>query len=72
MPPRITSMHAEAQDAFEHTLESTGALTFVNDSSGSAAPSAPYNAVAERQLTCSFLILSPTLQEVRHDTSTYA
>jgi hypothetical protein len=61
MPPRMTSMHAEAQDAFEHTLESAGALTFVNDASGSAAPPAPSNAVAERQLACSFLTLSPTL-----------
>jgi hypothetical protein len=54
MHPRITSLHAEAHDAFEHTLESAGALTFVNDSSGSAAPPAPYNAVAERKLACPF------------------
>jgi hypothetical protein len=64
-------MHAEAQDAFEHTLDSAGALTFVNDSSGSAAPPAPYNAVAERKLACSSLTLSAILQEVLHDTSTY-
>jgi hypothetical protein len=61
MPPRITSLPAEAPDAFEHTLDSAGALAFVNDSSGSAAPPAPYNAVAERKLACSFPTLSPTL-----------
>jgi hypothetical protein len=71
MPPRLTRMHAEAQDAFEPTLESAGALTFVNDASGSAAPPAPYHAVAARQLACVFLTLSPTLQEVRQDTSPY-
>jgi hypothetical protein len=55
MLPRITSMQAEAQEAFEHTLESAGALTFVNEYSGSAALPAPYNAFAERKLACPFL-----------------
>jgi hypothetical protein len=67
---RITSIQAPAQDACEHTLESAGVLTFANDSSGSAAPPAPYNAVAERKLACPFSPLSHTLQEVTHDAST--
>jgi hypothetical protein len=67
MPPRMTSMHAEAPDAFEHTLDSAGALTFVNDSSGAAAPPAPYHAVAQRQLACSFLSLAyPSGGETGH------
>jgi hypothetical protein len=57
MLPQITSLQAEAHDAFEHTLESAGALTFVNEYSGSAAPPAPYNAFAERKLECPFLTL---------------
>jgi hypothetical protein len=57
MLPQITSLQAEAHDAFEHTLESAGALTFVNEYSGSAAPPAPYNAFAERKLACPFLTL---------------
>jgi hypothetical protein len=47
-------MHAEARDAFEHIFESAGALAFINEYSGSAASPAPYNAFAERQLTCPF------------------
>jgi hypothetical protein len=57
MRPRSTRMHAEAQDACEQTLESAGALTFANDSSGAAALPAPDHAVAERQLACPFLTL---------------
>jgi hypothetical protein len=68
---RITSIHAQAQDACEHTLESVGALEFVNDSSGSAAPPAPYNAVAELKHACRFHTFSRTLQEVTSDASTY-
>jgi hypothetical protein len=58
MPPRSTSLHAQAQDACEHTLDSAGALEFVNDSSGSAALPAPYNAVAERKHACPFYTFS--------------
>jgi hypothetical protein len=50
-------MQAEAQDAFSHTLESAGALTFGNAYSGAAALPAPSNAFAERQLACPFLTL---------------
>jgi hypothetical protein len=70
MPPRITNLHADAHEACQHTLEAAGALRFVNDSSGSAAPPAPFHAVAQRQLACPSLTLGPTLQEVRQDTST--
>ena len=70
MHPRMTSMHAEAQDACEHTRESAGVLTFVNDPSGSAAPPAPDHAVAARQLACPFQTRSHTLPEVTPDTST--
>ncbi len=70
MLPRMTSMQAEAQDAFSHTLASVGALTFVNAYSGSAAPPAPSNAFVERQLACPFLPLEHTPQEVTHDVST--
>jgi hypothetical protein len=52
MHPRITSMHAEAREAFEHILESAGALAFVNEYSESAASPALYNAFAERQQAC--------------------
>jgi hypothetical protein len=71
MHPRMTSIQAQAHDACEHTLESAGALEFVNDSSGSAAPPAPSNAVAERKHACPFYTGSHTLQEVTHDASTY-
>ena len=52
MHPRMTHMHAEAHDAFEHIFASAGALAFVNAYSGSAALPAPYHAFAERQLAC--------------------
>jgi hypothetical protein len=71
MHPQSTSIHAQARDACEHTLDSTGALAFVNDSSGSAAPPAPYHAVAERKQACRFAPLQHTVQEVTRDTSTY-
>jgi hypothetical protein len=45
-------MQAIAYDAHEHIFASAGALAFVNESSGSAAPPASYNAFAERQLAC--------------------
>jgi hypothetical protein len=61
MHPRSTSLQALAHDACQHTLKSAGVLTFANDSSGSAAPPAPYNAVAERQLACPFSPPSHTL-----------
>ena len=54
-------MHAVARDAHEHIFASAGALAFVNEYSGSAAPPAPYNAFAERQLACPFSPLSHTL-----------
>jgi hypothetical protein len=54
MHPRMTNMQAEACDAFEHIFASAGALAFVNDSSGSAVPPAPSNAVAERKRACPF------------------
>jgi hypothetical protein len=60
MHPQRTSIHAQARDACEHTLDSAGALAFVNDSSGSAAPPAPYHASAARQLACPFSPLSHT------------
>jgi hypothetical protein len=45
-------MQAEARDAFEHIFDSAGALAFVNEYSESAAPSALYNAFAERKQAC--------------------
>jgi hypothetical protein len=48
----MTNMQSVARDAHEHIFASTGALAFVNEYSGSAAPPAPYNAFAERQLAC--------------------
>ena len=71
MHPQRTSIQAEAPDAFEHTLDSAGALAFVNEYSGSAAPPAPYNAVAERKHACRFSPLEPSIQEVTRDASTY-
>jgi hypothetical protein len=47
-------MQAVARDAHEYIFASAGALAFVNEYSGSAASSAPYNAFAERQLACPF------------------
>jgi hypothetical protein len=54
MHPQRTSIQAEAPDAFEHTLDSAGALAFVNEYSGPAALPAPYNAFAERKQACPF------------------
>jgi hypothetical protein len=54
MHPRMTTMQAEARDAFEHIFASAGALAFGNEYSGSAALPAPYHAFAERQLACPF------------------
>jgi hypothetical protein len=54
MHPRMTNIHCIAREAHEHIFASTGALAFVNEYSGSAAPPAPYNAFAERQLACPF------------------
>jgi hypothetical protein len=53
-------MQAQARDAFAHILDSAGALAFVNEHSGSAAPPAPSHACAERQRACPFSALSPT------------
>jgi len=54
MHPQRTSIQAEAPDAFEHTLDAAGALAFVNEYSGSAAPPAPYNVFAERKHACPY------------------
>ena len=61
MHPRMTNLHAEAYDAFSHILDSAGALVFVNEYSGSAAASAPYNAFAEHKLACPLAQLYHTL-----------
>ena len=45
-------MHAKARDAYEHILDSAGALAFVNEHSGAAASPAPYHAFAERPQAC--------------------
>jgi hypothetical protein len=47
-------MHAEARDAFEHSLDSAGALAFVNEYAESAVSPALYNAFAARQQACPF------------------
>ena len=47
-------MHASARDAFEHILDSAGALAFVNEYAESAASPALYNAFAERKPACPF------------------
>src|SRR5712691_2240812 len=52
MHPQMTNIQASAQDAFSHIFASAGALVFVNEYSGSAAPPAPYNAFAEHKLAC--------------------
>jgi hypothetical protein len=52
MHPRMTHRHAEAQDAFEHSFASAGALAFVNEYAESAAPPALYHACAERKQAC--------------------
>ena len=49
MPLRMTNMHAEARDAYEHIFASAGARAFVNEYSESAALPALYNAFAERK-----------------------
>jgi hypothetical protein len=61
MHPWMTNMQSVARDAHEPIFASTGALTFANEHSGSAAPPAPYNAFAERQLACPLLLLEPPL-----------
>jgi len=61
MHPRMTNIQAVACDAHEHIFASAGVLAFVNEYSGSAAPSAPYNAFAARQCACPFSPLSHTL-----------
>jgi hypothetical protein len=63
MHPQITNIQAPAYDAHEHIFESAGALVFVNESSGSAAPPAPYNAFAEHKLACPLTPLYHTLGE---------
>ena len=52
MHPQRTSIQAKAHDAFEHTLDPAGVLVCNNEHSGSAAPTAPSHAFAERQLAC--------------------
>jgi len=54
MRPRMTNMQAVAHDAHEHIFASTGALTFVDEYSGSAASPALSNAFVERQLAYPF------------------
>ena len=49
---RMTTMPAEAHDAFEHIFASVGALAFVNAYAESAAPPALSHAVAERKPAC--------------------
>jgi hypothetical protein len=61
MHPQMTNIQASAQDAFEHIFASAGALVFVNEYSGSAAASAPYNAFAEHKLACPLVQLYHTL-----------
>ena len=63
MHPQMTNIQASAQDAFEHIFASAGALVFVNEYSGSAAPPAPYNAFAEHKLACPLTPLYHTLGE---------
>jgi len=48
----MTNIHCIAREAHQHIFASASALAFVNESSGSAAPPAPYNAFAERQFAC--------------------
>jgi hypothetical protein len=61
MHPQRTNIHCIAHEAHEHIFASAGALAFANEHSGSAAPPAPYNAFAERQLACPLLLLEPPL-----------
>ena len=46
----MTNIQCLAREAHEHIFASASALAFVNEYSGSAAPPAPYNAFAERQV----------------------
>jgi len=64
------SIHAHARAAGSQTLDSAGALAFVNDASGAAAPPAPDPAVAERQPAWPFAPLTHPVQEVTRDPST--
>jgi hypothetical protein len=52
MPLRMTNMHAEARDTYEHIFASAGARAFVNAYSESAALPALYHAFAERTQAC--------------------
>jgi hypothetical protein len=52
MHPRMTSMHAEARDAFTPSLASAGARAVVHASAELAASPALSHAVAERQQAC--------------------
>jgi len=54
-------MQAEARDAFEHILDSAGALAFLNEYSEVAASPALYNAFAERKQACPLAPLYHTL-----------
>ena len=54
-------MHAEARDAYEHSLDSAGARAFVNDSSESAALPALSQTFAARTQACPCGQLSYTL-----------
>lgn len=61
MHPQITSMPAEARDAFYQSLASAGALAFVNASAACAASPALYKACAARKQAWPFVPLSHTL-----------
>src|SRR5262245_14342174 len=63
MHPQMTNIQASAQDAFEHSFASAGALVFVNAYSGAAALPAPSNACAEHTLACPFAPLYHPLGE---------
>ena len=43
---RMTNMQRPALDAHQHSFASAGALAFINEYSGLAAPPASYNAFA--------------------------
>jgi hypothetical protein len=60
MHRRMTNMHAEAHDAFEHSFASAGALAFVTEDSASAARPALDHTFAERQQACPLAPLSHT------------
>src|SRR5262245_34399744 len=65
MHPQMTNIQAEAHEAFEHLFASAGALVFVNEYAGSAAPPAPYNAFAEHKVACA---LAPLYHPLGDDT----